>query len=85
MAEILQSIQGVTMNTVPMKTIATGFLLSAPSLATAHSGSHIELAPLHFLTSLDHMSVFALIAAGAIALMAQQTISHLRKTPTRKK
>ena len=72
------------MNKVPMKTIATGFLLSAPSLATAHGGSHIELAPLHFLTSLDHMSVFALIAASAVALMTQQTVSHLRKASARK-
>jgi hypothetical protein len=72
------------MNKVQMKTIATGLLLGAPSLATAHSASHTELAPLHFLTSLDHMSVFALIAAGTFALVSLQAVSHLRKASTRK-
>lgn len=71
------------MNIVAMKIIPAGILLGTSSLLAAHNGSHAELAPLHFLTSLDHMSVFALVAAGAVALTTRLAISHLRKAPIR--
>ena len=72
------------MNKVSMKVITTGIMLGACSLAAAHGGSHTELTPLHFLTNPDHMSIFALITAGAAALIARRTVSHLRKAPSRK-
>ena len=71
------------MNKILMKAIPTAILLGTSSLAAAHGGSHTELAPLHFLSSLDHISVFALVAAGAVALTTRLTISHLRKVPIR--
>ena len=71
------------MNKVLTKAIPAAILLGTSSLAAAHGGSHAELAPLHFLTSLDHMSVFALVAAAAVALTTRLTISHLRKVPIR--
>lgn len=71
------------MNKFLMTAIPAGILLGTSSLSAAHGGSHAELAPLHFLTSLDHMSIFALVAAGAVALTTRLTISHLRKAPTR--
>jgi hypothetical protein len=70
---------------VSLNTITTGILLGAPSLAAAHGGSHTQMTPMHFLTSLDHLSVFALVAAGAGALITRYTIRHLRKAPVRKK
>ena len=72
------------MTKVSMKAITTGVLLVTSSLAAAHSASHTEMAPLHFLTSLDHLLVFALVAAGAIALFARRTVTHLRKATSGK-
>lgn len=71
------------MNKVSMKVIPAGILLGTSSLSAAHNGSHAELAPLHFLTSLDHMSALALVTAGAVALTAWLTMCRLRKAAIR--
>ena len=72
------------MNKAPVKAIATGILLAASTLAAAHGGSHAESAPLHFFTSVDHMSVFALLAVGAAALLTRRALLYLRKAPSKK-